>query len=67
MNAGAPFGIGFGDRRRNQHRDRRQEEQRRLQAGVVPIVFLHVVLEAAEQKRRTQQKQRVGDDRTGDR
>ena len=47
-------------------RDRGQKEQARLQAGADPVVFLHVVLESAEQKRRAQHEQRVGDDRAGD-
>ena len=34
------------------HRDRSQREQARLEARVEPVVFLYVVLEAAEQKRR---------------
>ena len=35
-------------------------------AGADPVVFLHVVLESAEEKRRAQHEQRVGDDRAGD-
>ena len=62
----APHRVGFRDRRRNQQRDRGQEEQARLQAGADPVVFLHVVLESAEEKRRAQHEQRVGDNRAGD-
>ena len=43
-----------------------QEEQARLHAGADPVVFLHVMLESAEQERRPQHEQRVGDDRAGD-
>ena len=40
----------------------------RLPAGARrPVELLHVVLEAAEQERRAQHEQRVGDDRAGDR
>ena len=53
------------DRRRNQQRDRGQEEQARLKAGADPIVFLDVMLESTEQKRRAQHEQRVGDNRAG--
>jgi hypothetical protein len=63
----APRGVGFRDRRRNQERDRGQEQQRCLKAGARPVVFLQVVLHAAEQERRAQHEQRVGDDRAGDR
>ena len=59
-------GVGLRDRRRNQQRDRGQEQQAGLHAGADPVVFLHVVLEPAEQKRRAQHEQRVGDDRAGD-
>ena len=58
--------VGLGDRRRDQQRDRGQEEQARLHAGADPVVLLDVVLESAEQKRRAQHEQRVGDDRAGD-
>ena len=60
-------GIGFGQHRWNQQRNRRQKQQAGLQAGVVAVVFLHMMFEAAEQKRRAQHEQRVGDDRAGDR
>ena len=60
-------GIGFGQHRWNQQRDRRQKQQAGLQAGVVAVVFLYMMLEAAEQKRHTQHEQSVGDDRAGDR
>ena len=43
-----------------------QEEQGRLQAGGGPVVFLHVVFEAAQQERRAEDKQGVGDDRARD-
>ena len=59
-------GVGLRDRRRNQQRDRGQKEQASLQAGGDPVVFLHVVLESAEEKRRAQHEQRVEDDRPGD-
>jgi hypothetical protein len=36
-----------------------------LEAGAGSVVFLHVMLESAEQERRAQHEQRVGDDRTG--
>ena len=65
VNAARRRGVGLRDRRRNQQRDRGQEEQARLQAGADPVVFLHVVLESAEQKRRAQHEQRVGDNRAG--
>jgi hypothetical protein len=58
-------GVGFRNRRRNQQRDRGQEKQARLQAGAAPVEFLHVVLEPAEQERRTQHEQCVGDNRAG--
>ena len=51
----------------DQHRDGGDEQQAGLQTGVVAIVFLHVVLEAADQKRRAEHEQRIGDDRPGDR
>jgi hypothetical protein len=44
-------GIGFGDRRRDQERDRGQKEQPGLQSGADPVVFLRVVFDAAEEKR----------------
>ena len=34
--------------------------------ALIAVVFLHVVLEPAEQERRAQHEQRVGDDRAGD-
>jgi len=37
-----------------------------LKAGADPIVFLHVELESAEEKRRAQHEQRVGDNGAGD-
>ena len=43
-------GVGLRDSRRNQQRDRREEEQTRLHACADPVVFLYVVLEAAEEK-----------------
>ena len=58
-------GVGFRDRRRNQQRDRGKKQQPRLSAGAGPVVFLHVMLETAEQKRCAQHEQRVGDNRTG--
>ena len=58
--------VGCADRRRNHQGDRGQEQQTRLHAGAGPVVFLNVVLESAEQKRRAQHEQRVGDDRAGD-
>ena len=62
----AAAGRRLGDGRRNQQRDRGEEEQAGLQAGADPVVFLHVVFEPAEQKRRAEHEQRVGDDRAGD-
>ena len=59
-------GIGLGDRRRDQERDHGQKEQPGLQSGTDPVVFLRVVFDAAEKKRRPQHEQRVGDDRAGD-
>ena len=58
-------GVGMRNRRRNQQRDRGQEEQSRLHAGADAVEFLLVVLESAQQKRRTQDEQRVGDNRAG--
>ena len=66
VNAAPPPESASRDRRRNQQRDRGQEEQARLHAGADPVVFLHVMLESAEQKRRAQHEQRVGDNRAGD-
>ena len=43
-------GIGFGDRRRDQERDRGQKEQPGLKAGADPVVFLRMVFDAAEEK-----------------
>ena len=63
----ARCGVGLRDRRGNQQRDRRQEQQACLQPGARAVELLHVVLEAAEQERRAQHEQRVGDDRAGDR
>ena len=57
--------VGLGHRRRNQQRDRGQEQQARLHAGADAVVFLDVILEPAEEKRRAQHEQRVGDDRAG--
>ena len=59
--------IGVGDRRRHEQRDRRQEEQPRLEPRADPVVLLHVMLQPAEQERRAQHEQRVGDDRAGER
>jgi hypothetical protein len=36
----AGCGIGLGDRRRDQERDRGQKEQPGLQSGADPVVFL---------------------------
>ena len=65
VNAAPAAESACRDRRRNQQRDRGQEEQARLKAGAAPVVFLHMVLESAEQKRRAQHEQRVGDNRAG--
>ena len=54
------------DRRWDQQRDRGQKEQPGLKVGAGPVVFLHVVPESAEEKRRAQHEQRVEDDRPGD-
>jgi hypothetical protein len=54
------------EHRRHEQRDRGQKEQPGLQAGADPVVFLGVVVEAAEQKGRPQHEQRVGGDRAGD-
>ena len=59
-------GVGFGDGRGNQQRDGGQEQQAGLQAGADAVVFLHVMLQPAEKKRRPEHEQRVGDDGAGD-
>ena len=44
-----------------------RKKQPGLQSGTYSVVFLRVVFDAAEEKRRPQHEQRVGDDRAGDR
>ena len=46
---------------------RRQEQHSGLQPRGAGVVFLHAVLETAEQERHAEHEQRVGDDGAGDR
>ena len=51
---GCRSAVRFAEHRRYQHRDRCHEEQAGLKARAILIVFLHVMLEPADQKRHPQ-------------
>ena len=66
VNSAAASRADVLDRRGHQQRDRGQEQQAGLQARVDAVELLHVVRQPAEQERRAQHEERVGDDRAGD-
>ena len=59
--------IHARDRRRDEDRDHSQKQHAGLQTGIGPVELLHMVLQSAEQERRAQHEQRIGDDHAGDR